>query len=278
MFYQPNWIRQLAIKGKEIKMKRITLGFFPALLSMMLFGSPAVANGLQILTEQDPPYSLSGTDGKPKGYGVEIVQEIQRRLGKREPISIYPWARAYETIVSNPGVVVFTMSRTKEREPLFQWVGPIIENGWVFIGKKSDKLKISSMEDARKLEAIGVVRDYAWDKYLTSQGFTNIDRVTEYASNVKKLNLGRVQTFVSSSLSYRDVIAEQGFNPDDYEILMQFNTVQMYIAHSKENDKAMVAAWQRAFDAMKKDGTVAKILAKWIPTAAMPGLARSADF
>lgn len=244
----------------------------------LLFASPVWAYGLQILTEEDPPYSLTGKDGRPTGYGVEVVSEIQKRVNNHDVIKIYPWARAYNLIKKQPGVVVFTMSITKEREPLFQWVGPIIENSWVFVAKKSSQLKLNSLDDARALPFIGVVRDYAWDKYLTNQGFTNLDRAAEYASNINKTAMGRIPAFVSANLSYQHELTMQGQKVEDYEVLMEFNKVQMYIAHSKQSDKAMVQAWQAAFDDMKKDGTVARLLKKWIPNAQMPGAAKPASF
>ena len=243
-----------------------------------LFSPPSVAQSLQIMTEQDPPYSFTGADGKPTGYGIEVVEEIQRRLKTNDPISIRPWIRAYATISRNPNVVVFTMSRTKEREPLFQWVGPIIENDWVIVGKKSSKLKIANLNDAKKLGKIGVVKDYAWDVYLTSQGFHNLDRVPEYPANIRKAKVGRIQAFVSSNLSYQHELTEEMENPEDYEILMKFNSVQMYIAHSKDTDKAIVDAWQSAFESMKNDGTLARLLARWIPPAKLPGPAKAASF
>ncbi len=258
-------------------MKRMFSKLAGAMLALGCVTEPALGQGLQILTEQDPPYSLAGPDGKPTGYGVEVVMEIQRRLKKSDPILIYPWARAYDTILKSPGVVVFTMARTRERESLFQWVGPVIENNWVLVGKKSTNLKLANLDEAKKLPVIGVVRNYAWDKYLTSQGFSNLERVPEYPANVKKLANGRITAFVSSTLSYRHELAEQGLNPDDYEVLLQFGNVQMYLAHSKDNDKNLVASWQRAFDDMKNDGTLAKLLAKWVPQAKLPGAAKPAS-
>lgn len=248
------------------------------LVSSTLLGVAHAGAELAILTEEDAPYSLTGKDGKPTGYGVEVVAEIQKRIDGKESVEIQPWARAYDTIKKNPNIVVFTMSRTKEREALFQWVGPVIENGWVFLGRKGAGVKIRSLEDAKTLKAIGVVRDYAWDTYLVGQGFTNLDRVTEHSNNLKKLQSDRLQAVVVSDLSYRDELIKQKFNPDDFEILYAFNTVQMYIAHSKETDKAIVDKWQTAFNAMKQDGSLAKILKKWIPAAKVPGAAKLATF
>ena len=67
-------------------------------------------------------------------------------------------------------------------------------------------------------------------------------------------------------------------NPEDYKILMKFNSVQMYIAHSKDTDKAIVEDWQSAFESMKSDGALAKLLARWIPQAQLPGPAKAACF
>lgn len=262
---------------RNITVHWLSIGF-AIFLSWTLIGVAHADAKLKILTEEDPPYSFTGPNGKPSGYGVDVVTEIQRRLGVQEPIEIYPWARAYDTIKRKPNVVVFTMSRTKEREPLFQWVGPVIENGWVFLTKKGSGVKITSLEDAKKLRGIGVVKDYAWDAYLTGQGFSNLERVVSHTGNIKKLDINRLQAIVVSDLSYRDEIIKEQLNPDDFEILYLFNAVQMYIAHSKDTDRATVDKWHAAFSAMKQDGTLSKILKKWIPSAKLPGAAKAASF
>lgn len=79
-------------------------------------------------------------------------------------------------------------------------------------------------------------------------------------------------------LSYRHEIVEAGLNPDDFEAQLTFEVVQMYIAHSKINDKTIVDSWQSAFVAMKSDGTLAVILKKYLPGANLPGPARAPDF
>ncbi len=57
---------------------------FLFMLALPVF--PVGAQGLQILTEEDPPYSLTGPDKKPTGYGVEIVTEIQKRVKNQDAI------------------------------------------------------------------------------------------------------------------------------------------------------------------------------------------------
>jgi ABC-type amino acid transport substrate-binding protein len=52
--------------------------FLGMLYVFLCFVIQANAQTLEILTEEDPPYSLTGKDGKPTGFGVEVVNEIQK--------------------------------------------------------------------------------------------------------------------------------------------------------------------------------------------------------
>ena len=227
-------------------------------------------NGLLILTEEDPPYSFTGDDGEPAGFAVEVTSEIMKRIGSTDKINVVPWARAYKLIQEKKDVVVFSMSRTAEREDLFQWVGPIVENDWVFIVKKDSKLKINNLEEAKKVNAIGSVREYAWTKYLEGKGFTNIEAIDDRKQNVLKLNADLIDKFLNFDSSYRKEIEENGLNPDDYKILYRFYSVQMYIAHSKNTDPAIVNKWQKAFEQMIADGSFKRIHKRWLPNNKLP--------
>lgn len=241
---------------------------------MFIFALPPVgAEELQIFTENNPPWSLVSADQRPSGYAVEIVREIQKRVNNSDPIRIYPWTRAYNSILNEKGVVVFTMARTKARDHLFQWVGPIVEDSWILIAKKSSRIRIGSLEEAKKLQGIGAVRGYSNDKYLTDHGFTNVDRASDTIKNIHKLAADRFPVLASFLLSYKTELEQSGQKADDYEVVLTFGRLQMYVAHSKDTDPVTVRSWQHAFEEMKADGTVARLLKKWVPDAAVPGRA-----
>ena len=50
-----------------------------------------------------------------------------------------PWNRSYMTIQNENDIVVFLMTRTKEREELFKWVGPLAKGKVILIGKKGSR-------------------------------------------------------------------------------------------------------------------------------------------
>jgi polar amino acid transport system substrate-binding protein len=91
-----------------------------AIASIFLFSAqPLFSAELTILTENLPPLNYI-KDGKLVGPSIEIVKEIQRRVGSRDKIQAYPWARAYKIALEDENVVLFGMTHTKAREDKFK--------------------------------------------------------------------------------------------------------------------------------------------------------------
>ncbi len=124
---------------KTAKMKRM-LFLFSVVLNFLL-SFPAAAQEMMILTEEYPPLSYSA-NGTITGASVEIVREILRRIDEPNTIKILPWACGYNLLKTKANVVLFSTTRTKERENLFHWVGPlcIARNG--FYRKKGSGIRI----------------------------------------------------------------------------------------------------------------------------------------
>ena len=81
--------------------------------------NPALPQELTVLTENLPPLNYV-EDGVLVGPSVEIVQEIQRRVGSNEEIKVYPWARAYKMSLEQENVVLFGMTHTEVRHEQFK--------------------------------------------------------------------------------------------------------------------------------------------------------------
>ena len=63
-------------------------------LVILVFLSPGTlrAASLRILTENLPPLNYV-KNGALMGPSVEMVKEIQKRIGSREEIQVYPWGQ-----------------------------------------------------------------------------------------------------------------------------------------------------------------------------------------
>jgi polar amino acid transport system substrate-binding protein len=235
-----------------------------------LSGAAAFSGSLKIYTEVSPPYQIRSADGNLSGLAVEVVQEIQKRVGNADPIQVVPWTRGYNEVLSDPDVVLFSMGRTEDREPLFHWVGPISEITYSFFLKASSRIVIKSLDDAKKLGRIGVYKDDARDQFLTKAGFTNLDRTTDSATNVRKLMADRLDAFTSSRSGVADAVRAAGYHSEDVKESLPFFRVQLCLAFSRRTPEATVKAWQMALNAMKKDRTYEKIFHKYLPNQPLP--------
>lgn len=238
------------------------------LLAALLAATPASA--LTIATEDSPPSTIVRGDAL-SGISVEIVREIQRRTGDSTHIDVLPWARAYSMASTTPGVVLFATTRTPEREPLFRWVGPIFSIKWGFFAMKGKAKPIYNMEDAKTGVIIGTYKDDAREQFLKGQGFTNLDSSSSQMINIRKLKAGRIDLLVSTNIGVATMPESAGLKPGDMVNVFTFKEVELYIAFSKGSDEATVAAWERAFDEMQDDGTLAAIQARWLPPEASTG-------
>ena len=226
---------------------------------------PASAQKLQIYCEDDKPLQFKTPDGNLTGLTVEVVQEIQKRVGNTDPIQMLPWARGLKYLNEEPNTVLFSMARTAERNDLYQWVGPISETVMGLYAKADSTIQIKTLDDAKKVRAIGVYRDDLRDQYLTREGFTNLDRTTEAVQSYKKLMLGRIDLFASSA----NEVAENRYI--NVKLVFPLLKAQVFIAVNHETDSAIVTRWDEALEAMKKDGSFKAIYHKYYPGRDLPG-------
>ena len=235
------------------------------LLAVLLAANPASA--LTIATEDSPPSTIVKGDAL-SGVSVEIVREIQKRVGDNTHIDVLPWARAYSMASTTPDVVLFATTRTPEREALFTWIGPIFSIKWGFFAMRSKAKPLGSLEEAKAGVTIGTYKDDAREQFLKSQGFTNLESSSSQMLNIRKLKAGRIDLLVSTNIGVATMPETAGLKPGELVNVFTFKDVDMYIAFSKGSDGATVAAWEKAFDEMQDDGTLTAIQARWLPPEA----------
>jgi len=215
---------------------------------------------LHILTCECPPLSYE-INGIPTGPAVDIARKIQKKINTNETIDIHPWARAYIMLLEQNNTVLFSTSRTPQRENMFKWVGPIAEKEFSFHAKTGEKIKINNLEDAKKYR-IGVTIGSNNEQFLISNGFNNIHSVTVEKDNFGKLLLGRIDLWYTDTAQSSQLIeyfSRQGLVEEIYTV----KTSKSYYAFNKNIPSSIVKKWQDALDDLKKDGTILEILKKY---------------
>jgi polar amino acid transport system substrate-binding protein len=231
-------------------------------LIVLITGQSVLCEELTVLTENLPPLNYVD-DGVLVGPSVETVKEIQRRIGSNEQIQVYPWARAYKMALENENVILFGMTYTKVRKDKFKWVGPLATKRDILVAEKDSGIKISSLEDAKNVKCIGTLRDDTRERLLKSNGFTNLEPVSDEQLNAKKLALGRIDLWAYKIPGLRTVCDLAGVDYSQFEEVYHLREIELMIAFSMKTSDAIVRKWRNAFNEMLADGTIMEIRKKW---------------
>jgi len=246
-------------------MKKDYVFLFLALLISVCFSSE-----LRIYTEISGQVQYLDNNNILTGSSVEMVREIQKRIGNDSQIQVVPWSRGYKELNSGPCVLLFSTTLTEERAPLFKWVGPVYNLDWAFYVRKGSNIKINSLDDAKTLFKIGTIRDDAREEFLKSNGFTNLDSATTGMLNIKKLVAGRVEAIIGSDSGVIANLKEAGFSQEEVEKAFTFRTFELYLSFSKDTPNAIVEKWDAAMKELYEDGTFKEIYTKYYPVESIP--------
>ena len=217
---------------------------------------------LQLYTEDSPPSSYM-EKGHIKGLSVELVQEILRRIGQPDTLSMVPWARGYNLALTSPGIALFSTTRLPQRETLFQWVGPLYLQRWGFYRWKGSDIHAPDLEAARQVDRIGTYHQDAKMQFLSAQGFKNLIPSNKNATNIKHLQRGNIDLWVSSDFNMPHLVRQAGVSPDQLELACTFRTVGNYIAFSKGTSPHVTRLWQAVLDEMKADESYLRICRRY---------------
>ncbi len=242
---------------------------FILLLVCALLPVRSYAIELTILTENYPPYNYSEDEnGKVTGFTTELVEAILKETGNEHlTIELYPWKRAYVMVQKEPNILLFTMARTKERDDLFKWVGPVAERvQWMWKLKKRTDMNIKTLKDAENY-TVTVVPDSAVYQYLVSQGFTDgkqLKPVPDGDLSTKKFLIGRDDLLFDTKLGMVYRLKLMGKSTDLVEpVLALPSTGNYYLAFSLRTPDSTVSLFQEVLDDLKSNGTFDRILQKY---------------
>ena len=224
---------------------------------------------LRLLTEDFPPVNFQ-QDGVVKGLSVEIVQEIERRLGLKDEITLMPWSRALREVQGPGRVALFAMARTPAREKLFKWVGPIVTFYSSLYAPARGGLRLRSLDDAKRAESVLVVRDWYTAEQLASNGFKNLVPVADPVTGIRMVLAGRATLFATEQLSMPQTMAQAGIPEESLEIVYSYASSEGYIAFSHETPDSLVHLWNEKLREMKRDGSFRAIYKRWLPNDAPP--------
>ncbi len=228
-----------------------------ALLAAAAFlAAPLAADTLTLTTESYPPFNFETESGELDGISIRVMDQLLEAAGVDAEIRLLPWSRAYAEAQSVPGTCVFSTTRTQEREDLFTWVGPLVENQWhAFVLEGSD-VNASSLAELERYR-VGGYRDDAVALHVERQGIP-VDTAPNDRLNARKLAANRIDVWVSGEHLAPWYARLEGIG--ELESLFAFNDTVMSLACHPETERGPLDRMQEELDAMRADGRYAAIV------------------
>lgn len=222
---------------------------------------------VRILAVEEPPASYLDDKGQPAGFAVDVVQEIQRRLGTRAPITVEPETRVYETGLRQPNVVLLSFSRQPEREESFYWLQRIIRKPWNFYARSDDTRRIESLDDVRALERVAVIAGDVRARWLQREGLTNLLPAQTHEQAIRLLLAKRVDVVFSEPQGIAWFCRAAACGEQPPRVVWTPRVSEVYIMLSKRGTSPELARrWQDAAAAVRQDGTLDAIGQRWAYT------------
>lgn len=232
-----------------------------ALAALLAPRLPAVAapevRALLGLTENLPPLNYQDESG-PQGFSVELLRLMAAGAGLALQLQVLPWMRAVQMADTQPASVLFSLTRTPEREAQFQWVGPIAQRRILIYRLASrDDLRLNQLGDLGGFK-IGVVRDSAADRQLQAAGLkpgAQLEHGLDDATNVRKLLASRMEFVALLDWAAAWNLRQMKLPYATLQPVMEQDTSRSYWYGLRlDADAALVRRLQAELDAIKRDG------------------------
>jgi len=146
-----------------------------------------------------------------------------------------------------------------EREREFAWAGPIATFDYVLYATKDSGIALQSLEAARNAGTIAVVERDARHDFLIGNQFSNIRTYSSDAECLDALLNGSVSLWVGSSATTPETLRRKGIPEFTLVPVYSLIRIELFIAFNRETAPATVRVYQDTLDAMKADGTFARI-------------------
>jgi len=220
---------------------------------------------LVLYTENEPPFSMRrnelraiGTDDPLTGISVEILNTVFSRVRIPFVFKIDHWDISYKNALKGEAQGVFSTTRTKEREGLFKWVGPLVANDWYLVGRENFDTRIKEISDPNlKNFRIGTLKGGAIYDFLKSKGIPSIEFANglecALALKEEKIDLWAVGSQIA--LYYGKKVEAENLK----HVFLLKSHQFLYLALNQKVSDTLVNVLNKELGIMRRDGTIRNI-------------------
>jgi len=230
----------------------------------MVNTSPCIAKQL-VVTEILPPYQFYQVNNVLGGFSVEVMEEIFKITGDDIDLQVLPWARAYQTALSRPNTIIFSLSRTLSREKRFIWGGKLMkENVYAWGLKEKFKIPINHIKQLKKYK-IAIARSTSTAQYFQQQKYPSVYELVSPEQGLQMLYLNRVDVITGTKNNIKARVNKLNLDMDKLKIIIPITAVNhyLYFAFSLNSDKNIVNKYMNAYKIIEQNGILGKLKNNW---------------
>lgn len=238
------------------------------LIFLVVIGWAAVpaqaADPVKMMTNTWPPYI--GEELPQEGMAMELVRHVFARAGYKVDNTIERWPRALEGVRVGLYDVLGAAWRDEQREQDLVYSEPYLVNEIIVVTLKSNRQLLRSVAGLSG-SRVGVLREYSYGIDFDEIGGITLVTENHMIQNLMNLLNGRVDYVIGDRRVIAMMLNE--YLPDRRGELQPLKITLpprgLYVAGSraKEGADELVAAFNRALEDVKRDGSYREIVERW---------------
>ena len=258
------------MRGKKRTSKQFVFALCAALMLAGCGRQPTAPEGTELPpvyvgSDNYPHYNYEATDEKPTGIDVELAKEAFRRMGYRAVFVTIDWEDKKELVETGKIDCIWGSFSIDGREDQYLWSEPYMYSYQVVaVRKDSDIHTFADLAGKR----VAVQTTTKPEELFLSHADSRIPQVEEVFSLQNRelvypyLSKGYVDAIAAHKVAILQCMADYGL---EYRILEEpLLTVGLGVAFAKNDTRGLAEALSATFRDMRADGTLARILGRYL--------------
>ncbi|SFC92494.1 substrate-binding periplasmic protein [Pseudoalteromonas denitrificans] len=229
---------------------------------LLVFSSTALGQFIYLVSTEFPPYVYEENE-RIKGFNVDLIEEIFKRMNVPIEIHLVPWARAVKMIKDGTADGLFPFFKSVNRLKFTDYSDAYTSEDTTLFVLKNSPIQWNGDLSSLSPYQFGRVRGYNSGpqfEHLLEKGIIEISVATKTSQNIKKLLAKRFDIMVEERHVVRFELKKMGRIGEIKQLaIIQKNL--SYLGFSKKRKrKATIKAFNKILKQMKSDGSYQRII------------------